>query len=667
MRANGAGSLLAWRCVMNCKLAVRAMVLAGLFTSKVAAQVHVTPTVMPTPPGQLIVVNNGPGDQTQPHVDGDLVCYTDQQGGAATTIRYFSLTTQAGGMVPVANDGSADFLCDVRRTTIVFTRSLSSARILEFDVGAGGQPVEIVPTTGSPMRFGAQIGDQAIIWEDFVPATTASAIVAYDRTNARTTVLSPSSPPVNQNPGISPDGSVVVWEGCVNVQQSSCLIWKAARSSVGMWTPQQLVSQIGGVQIHPDTDGTMIVYDSLPSLSSSTAQIVWQPVAGGTEQLLNLPGSAINPSLSGGLIAFSYDATGSGSNQIALYDTASNVLYNLTADRIPGDTHNKVLPDISMTPDGKVRVVWQVLENDENVYAYTFNLPVGDFSLSAISPMTISAGGSGSTNVTVNPMNGFSSAVNLSVTGQPAGVTALPSPSQVTPSGGIPASSVLNVSLPSFITPTNFTLTVTGTAGALSHSASAEVTVTATESSIGNLIGDLLGAGCIDNAGLGNAMTSKLAAAQSASNAQTAINTLTALKNQINAQAGKHIATSCTIGGVTFNPVTALLLDVQALIDSLRVGTIADPITGYVVDRSGVGVPGATVSILDAGGSPVATATTDITGFYFFATTNVLAQGSSYTVAVTGLPAGFGTFPAASPAFIWAGTTGMMIGNFVLN
>ncbi len=175
--------------------------------------------------------------------------------------------------------------------------------------------------------------------------------------------------------------------------------------------------------------------------------------------------------------------------------------------------------------------------------------------------------------------------------------------------------------------------------------------------------------GCVTN--IDNALTSKLAAAQAYINAgdiQDAINTLTALKNQINAQAGKHIATSCTIGGVAINPVTVLLADIQGLMDSLRVQAAGGPITGYVVDANGVGVPGATVTILDGGGMTVATVTTDITGFYFFATAGVLVQGpsSSYTVAVTGLPAGFATFPPASPAFAWTGG-GMMIGTFVLN
>jgi hypothetical protein len=36
-----------------------------LLPGKAAAQVYVTPTVQPTPPGLLITVNNGPGDENR--------------------------------------------------------------------------------------------------------------------------------------------------------------------------------------------------------------------------------------------------------------------------------------------------------------------------------------------------------------------------------------------------------------------------------------------------------------------------------------------------------------------------------------------------------------------------------------------------------------------------
>jgi len=165
--------------------------------------------------------------------------------------------------------------------------------------------------------------------------------------------------------------------------------------------------------------------------------------------------------------------------------------------------------------------------------------------------------------------------------------------------------------------------------------------------------------GCIDNSGIGNALTSKLSAAQAAISAgdiQTAVNILTALKSQLQAQSGKHIATSCT---------TVLLIDVQSLIDSLKVGITPNPVTGYVVNSSGLGLSGATVSIVSAGNT-VATATTDITGFYFFPTTGVLSPGSTYTVAVVALPAGFTTSTPAFQTFMWGGTA-IMLSNFLLS
>jgi hypothetical protein len=242
---------------------------------------------------------------------------------------------------------------------------------------------------------------------------------------------------------------------------------------------------------------------------------------------------------------------------------------------------------------------------------------------------------------------------------------------RITLPGGVGLQSGQPINLLTELALGTHTFSVTATDNVNNTSAtSVTFTIIVTADSIKCDVTELLSAGCIDDGGISSALTSKLSAAQAAisrGNIQTAINTLTALKNQISAQAGKHIATSCAIGGVGINPATILLLDVQALIDSLKVSTIADPITGYVVNASDVGVPGATLSILDAGGNTVATASTDITGYYFFATTGVLAPGSSYTVTVTGLPAGFLTStPAASPVFAWAGT-GMMIGNFVLN
>ena len=97
------------------------------------------------------------------------------------------------------------------------------------------------------------------------------------------------------------------------------------------------------------------------------------------------------------------------------------------------------------------------------------------FSLSA-SPatQTVAAGSSAVYTVTVTPSGGFTGAVNLSATGQPSGATVSFNPTSVTTSG----TSTLTV-IPSSSTPANsYPLTISGTSGALTQTASATLGVT---------------------------------------------------------------------------------------------------------------------------------------------------------------------------------------------
>ena len=291
-----------------------------------------------------------------------------------------------------------------------------------------------------------------------------------------------------------------------------------------------------------------------------------------------------------------------------------------------------------------------------------------DFYFSAISAITANVGGSGSSNVQVNSAVGFNSAVTLSTSAVPSGLTPSFSQNSVTPPSYGSASSTLTVNIGPSVTPGSYAFNVVGTSGALTHSTAVNVTVQVTTTGTSTVIGVLQAAGCIDNSGISGALTSKLAAAQAyiaAGQIQDAINTLTALLNQLQAQAGKHIMTTCMVNGVTFNPVTVLINDVRALLLSLTSGGVGNPILGYVVDSTSAGISGATVNILN-GATTVLTATTDSTGFYVFANTNVLTVGMNYTVKVT-LP--FKTYATSTPAsltFMWGGTA-ITLGNLVLN
>ena len=103
-----------------------------------------------------------------------------------------------------------------------------------------------------------------------------------------------------------------------------------------------------------------------------------------------------------------------------------------------------------------------------------------DFSLSA-SPgtVTIQSGTSSSATLSATSTNGFSSQINVVVSGLPAGVTLSPSPITLMP--GTPTQ--LTLSADPTASPSTATLTFTGTSGSLTHSATESLSVIARISS----------------------------------------------------------------------------------------------------------------------------------------------------------------------------------------
>jgi hypothetical protein len=99
-----------------------------------------------------------------------------------------------------------------------------------------------------------------------------------------------------------------------------------------------------------------------------------------------------------------------------------------------------------------------------------------DFYLTDTPPsQTIPPGGSTSYSVTVNPVNGYSNTVTLSLSGCPSGATCSISPSSVSPPYN---PSTLSVSSTSSLAPGNYTITITGTDGTLTHTTTAILVVT---------------------------------------------------------------------------------------------------------------------------------------------------------------------------------------------
>ena len=101
---------------------------------------------------------------------------------------------------------------------------------------------------------------------------------------------------------------------------------------------------------------------------------------------------------------------------------------------------------------------------------------VADFGVSAVpSSVSVTAGGSAGSSITVSSLNGFSDAVALSVSGLPGSASAAFSPAVVSGGAGV---SQLTVSTSQSIAAGTYPLTITGSSGASSHTVGVSLVVT---------------------------------------------------------------------------------------------------------------------------------------------------------------------------------------------
>lgn len=355
--------------------------------------------------GTTQTVNDGPGDQTDPHVSGDFVAYTSNEN-SANRIRYHNLATAADAVIP--NIGEEDFLSDISGNTIVFTRQLAVAAVYSYQIGAAAAAEVAGPTTGN--RLHAAIGGTTVAWQDFSfsASTVQTEIVAHDLATNSTTRLTTDAL-LDRSPAVSSDGRVVVWAKC-QTSGSGCNIWKAVNAG-GVWTSSAVTGD-EGEEASPDSNGTVIVY---VSTRAGESDIYSKPVAGGAETRLALAGAQRNPHISGSLIAFEhFDAAGNW--DIMVYDTSTSTLYRLTSS-----TANETLNDIWSGAGGFARVVYASdATGDSNVYAVSFVVAPVSMTVT-LSPATATNSVDTSHTVTATVEDGSSNAadviVRFSVTG----------------------------------------------------------------------------------------------------------------------------------------------------------------------------------------------------------------------------------------------------------
>jgi len=347
-------------------LALAILISIAAAATPAAAQVLVPPSPEPVT-SPVVTVNNSAGEQTDPHVSGDLVSYTD--GTDPQNIRYYRFSSAMDQAIP-SPVGASDHLSDVSGDKVPFTRNMGTCNaIMVFDV-ATSSTTEVAPACSN--RVAPAIGGNTVAYVDL--ATSASAVFAHDLSGPGFgTVQLSSGPERAQNPSVAPSGHVVVWEQCAS-SIVTCDIMKSTHSG-GVWSAAVAVANTASAESNPDTDGTTVVYDADRAGNPTGQDIYWQPVVTGTETQLAIPGFQLKPSISQGVIGFESRATMFAPADIFVYAMATNTLYQITST----STVDEQLNDVSVLDNGDIRVVWAAndgLAGDSNIYATTFT-PAG--------------------------------------------------------------------------------------------------------------------------------------------------------------------------------------------------------------------------------------------------------------------------------------------------
>lgn len=312
-----------------------------------------------------LVVNGGPGDQSDPHISGNLISYTSEDGHGSE-IRYYDVAT--GVDSGIANGGDLHFLSDVSGTRIAFIGHSDRSTVQLFDTATGGPATEVAPVAASN-RVAVGIGGNTIAWQDlgFHASALTPEIVAHDLSTGISSRLTDDSMH-DRTPQVSPNGEVIVWNKC-STTGTQCDIWQATKGFFG-WTTAA-VTGTAGEESFPDSDDEIVVYGrSVSNAGGTESDIYWRTVDGGLEHQLPMAGIQRNPSISDSLIAFEHrDQTALTPNfDVYAFDIDTGLTYRLTDSPV-----NESLNDVWLAPDGTATV------------AYTARGPNGDLDVHATS------------------------------------------------------------------------------------------------------------------------------------------------------------------------------------------------------------------------------------------------------------------------------------------
>jgi hypothetical protein len=113
--------------------------------------------------------------------------------------------------------------------------------------------------------------------------------------------------------------------------------------------------------------------------------VFWRSTSGGSGFQLQMLSFEQNPSMAGNLVAFESRATLFDTTDIFVYNITTNLLYQITTT----SSLTEQLNDITVLPDGRIRVVWSSDEDgfdQRNIQSATFSLTPPDVTPPVITP-----------------------------------------------------------------------------------------------------------------------------------------------------------------------------------------------------------------------------------------------------------------------------------------
>jgi hypothetical protein len=328
----------------------------GLTLSVVLA---VTPVSSGNVTGAPILINTSPGNQTDPHVSGDIAAYTDENSGV---IRYYDFLTTAPGSILTPMDSTAQ-LSDVNGNHIVFAQQTGLSRSCQVYDVTTAMTVQIGPDNSG--AFSTALGSDTVA---FVSGDDIKVGRISNPSGALANIS--SSAALDSAPAVSPDGNAIVWQAC---SLTACSVLKSTFDGTS-WSSSAVVANAPALNSSPDTDGTTVAYDSDRAGSVDVSDIYLQALSGGADTQLSLAGAQRNPSIANGIVAFESTAVGASSADLFIYEISSNRLFRLTGTA----NLDEQLNDVAVLADGSIRVVWAAhpdTSSDNDIFAQTFSLP----------------------------------------------------------------------------------------------------------------------------------------------------------------------------------------------------------------------------------------------------------------------------------------------------